>query len=467
MDTPQYETVALESDSVLLIQGVMEYGIDSYLYLFSEAGDTMDAATREIHIVPMITESEVPDSSTIAEFMFDIVSDDFILYLPKYETFSGLVKIFYTANRSILMTQYQVENGKASGPIEVRSPEGEVVISRLYEEGNCIASTTDFFATDWTFKPTTAELNIEKFSSYLGEDENGNQLIHLGESMHPNSEGYVNSLYAMIEKPVFENTFKVNGQPFTGTIQACWMPMVIGTPDVYYEISFLNGLLSDTFNLYNEYGELMLSERFENGQLAESIYQMEYEDGVAKPVIYLYPESNQTVHVSLDFEGTITHSYPSYPQGGWDVYATQNGTIYDVNKQEYYALFWEGEANRKFTYKNGFVIPGNETAKFLEQSLATLGLNRREANEFIMYWLPEMENNRYNLIHFSSQEYEQMADLKITPQPETIIRVMMVWSPLLEPIEIPQQDLDELGKKRSGFTVVEWGGKRQDIQLEN
>lgn len=76
-----------------------------------------------------------------------------------------------------------------------------------------------------------------------------------------------------------------------------------------------------------------------------------------------------------------------------------------------------------------------------------------------MYWLPVLEKNPYNLIHFATDEYEQMAKLNIQPKPETLIRVMMVYQPLVQPIDIPQQNLNALQKERTGFTVVEWGRK--------
>jgi hypothetical protein len=69
-----------------------------------------------------------------------------------------------------------------------------------------------------------------------------------------------------------------------------------------------------------------------------------------------------------------------------------------------------------------------------------------------------MENNPYNLIYFSSAEYEKSAELIITPKPETTIRVMMLTQPLSEKIQFPLQDLTSLKKTRKGFTVVEWGG---------
>lgn len=177
-----------------------------------------------------------------------------------------------------------------------------------------------------------------------------------------------------------------------------------------------------------------------------------------KPVIYLYPERTTDITVQLDYKGNLSHSYPSYTSGGWQVTAKPDGTLFDTKGKEYYALFWEGVPEKNLTAPNGFIVAGKDVATFLDEKLEYLGLNRREANEFIMHWLPRMENNPYNLIHFSSDDYEALAQLKINPRPETLIRVMMVFKPLNEKIEFPVQDLSPLHKTRSGFTVVEWGG---------
>ena len=179
---------------------------------------------------------------------------------------------------------------------------------------------------------------------------------------------------------------------------------------------------------------------------------------VEKPVIYLYPEQTQKTKVKLHYAGVLTHTYPKYPENGWTVTAEPNGTLWDENNQEYYALFWEGNPSKQIIPQDGFIISGKETASFLEEKLAYLGLNRREANEFIMYWLPRMENNPYNFIHFSGKPYEEQAALEITPKPKTIIRVLMLTQPLESKIDIPLQDLSSLKKTRKGFTVVEWGG---------
>jgi hypothetical protein len=196
----------------------------------------------------------------------------------------------------------------------------------------------------------------------------------------------------------------------------------------------------------------------ESTTLQLGIQVIEMQDVLLKPLIYLYPEEKTEISVALKYDGKLIHTYPSYPEDGWKVTAEPDGTLWDEKGMEYYGLFWEGEPNTSLTANDGFVVAGKETAAFLEEKLAYLGLNRREANEFIMFWLPRMENNTYNLIHFAGSDYEKSAELVITPKPETTIRVMMMTQPLSYKIPCPLQDLTSLKKTRKGFTVVEWGG---------
>jgi hypothetical protein len=177
---------------------------------------------------------------------------------------------------------------------------------------------------------------------------------------------------------------------------------------------------------------------------------------VKKPIIYIYPEKETEVNVKLDYKGTFTTTYPTYPENGWTVTAKPNGTLTDKKGKKYYSLFWEGVDDKTFTLGEGFVVKKEDTAEFLENSLKTLGLNYKEANEFIIYWLPELEKSPYNHVHFSTKEYEELAELIVTPKPETVIRVFMVFQGLDGPVAIKEQKLTP--KVRKGFTVVEWGG---------
>ena len=132
------------------------------------------------------------------------------------------------------------------------------------------------------------------------------------------------------------------------------------------------------------------------------------EECSAKPVIYLYPEQETTVSVSLDYAGTLTATYPAY-ENGWTVTAEPDGTLYDENGNEYSYLFWEGENNTDYDFSKGFCVAGADTADFLREKLAEIGLTPREYNEFIVYWLPKMQDNPYNLISFQSEAYTDAA----------------------------------------------------------
>jgi len=175
----------------------------------------------------------------------------------------------------------------------------------------------------------------------------------------------------------------------------------------------------------------------------------------AKPVIYLYPKEETEVSVRLDYTGLLTSSYPAY-NGGWQVTARPDGTLTGSDGREYYCLFWEGVPAAEYDFSTGFTVPGSETEVFLEDALSKLGLTDREANEFIIYWLPRMEGNAYNLISFQTDAYTENAALDISPSPDSLIRVFMAWKALEAPINIEPQVLTAPG--RTGFTVVEWGG---------
>ena len=175
------------------------------------------------------------------------------------------------------------------------------------------------------------------------------------------------------------------------------------------------------------------------------------------PVIYLYPEAETDVTVQLDYVGDLTCTYPAY-DGAWRVAAAPDGTLTDERGQTYRYLYWEGTDNVQYDFSEGFCVPGEETAAFLEDALAQLGLTRAEANEFIIYWLPQMEQNAYNLISFQQETYTDAAKLTITPQPDTLLRVFMAWKPLTSAVEISPQTLT--APERTGFTAVEWGGAK-------
>lgn len=177
-----------------------------------------------------------------------------------------------------------------------------------------------------------------------------------------------------------------------------------------------------------------------------------------KPIIYLYPEKDTEVSINLRYKDKITVSYPEYVSG-WHVLAKPNGDLIDLDtNKNLYSLYYETKNVHDFKVeKDGFVVKNEDTIKFLEEKLAILGLSDREMEEFIIYWLPRLQKNKYNYIRFATaDEINENMPLTIDPKPDTLIRVLMIFKGLKNPIDVEKQHLKTVN--RHGFVAVEWGG---------
>lgn len=178
---------------------------------------------------------------------------------------------------------------------------------------------------------------------------------------------------------------------------------------------------------------------------------------VKKPLIYLYPTNDMRVSVKLGNDDRLTSSYPKYTDG-WEVFAKKDGTLMDSRTgRSLYGLYWEGSNYPAVQTDEGFIVAAKDSVDFLETKLAQLGLTEREANEMIIYWLPQLEKNAYNYIRFDTNEVmDEYMPLNISPKPDSVIRVSMVFKGLEKPISVNEQVFPVF--ERDGFTVVEWGG---------
>lgn len=188
-----------------------------------------------------------------------------------------------------------------------------------------------------------------------------------------------------------------------------------------------------------------------------------------KPVIYLYPDQETPieakVRISMDeSDGRITTRYPVISpkedqlENIWRVTANKDGEIF-YNGRKHYYLFWECVFKNTFEINEGFVVEGEKCFEFFEEKLSYLGLNEREANDFITYWCPQMEHSEFVLIGFQGDQYTSRAPLTIDPLPDRVHRIFMTFKLLDKEISIPEQDLTPFRiHERTGFFVLEWGG---------
>jgi|GEM_PF-1436348 len=173
-----------------------------------------------------------------------------------------------------------------------------------------------------------------------------------------------------------------------------------------------------------------------------------------KPVIYLYPESQLMVDLVIDPRVILTTTYPAYDQG-WQVMAFPDGRL-EYEERSYDYLYWEGLVTYDQAIEEGFVVKKEDLTDFLEEKLDYMGLNYREANDFISYWLPDLQAYPYVKMRFLTEDYHDLVPMTIKPEPDSMIRVFMVFEGLEVHETIKEQVLTP--GHRQGFTLVEWGG---------
>ena len=170
-----------------------------------------------------------------------------------------------------------------------------------------------------------------------------------------------------------------------------------------------------------------------------------------------YPEKTTELFIKLGKPEIVTCSYPKF-EDKWEVIANPDGILIDKKTgRKLYSLYWEGIQNKQINLKEGFVVKGDDTIDFLEEKLTILGLSETEAEEFIVYWLPKLQNNKYNFIRFATlDEINEYMPLEFSTNPDSLIRVLMQYKPLNKYINVKEQKLET--PERNGFVVVEWGG---------
>jgi hypothetical protein len=179
-----------------------------------------------------------------------------------------------------------------------------------------------------------------------------------------------------------------------------------------------------------------------------------------KPVIYVYSPEATAVSIQLQPKGKFGFTYPEY-KNGWSFIADSSGTL-RMEKKKYNYLFWDGQveiSGNNFNWEEGAVVAKDSLVNFFETSLSKMGLSEKEQEDFITYWCPLMMKNSRNYIHFIFNEaYNEYASIEITPKPETLFRVFMLWE------NAEGKEIQNLKPQsfpafcRKGLTVVEWGG---------
>ena len=95
-----------------------------------------------------------------------------------------------------------------------------------------------------------------------------------------------------------------------------------------------------------------------------------------------------------------------------------------------------------------------DLTKYLDKSLSAMGLHTEARTSFITYWLPTFIKYDYVALRFLEQSsYECAARLDITPKPDVVTRVFMLFR------GVDARDLDiwsEAEQRRKDMDVGAW-----------
>jgi hypothetical protein len=184
--------------------------------------------------------------------------------------------------------------------------------------------------------------------------------------------------------------------------------------------------------------------------------------GCAKPIVYLYPQVTTDISVKvIPTSGQLTFTYPQY-DGVWNVTATNDGLLTDSRGNEYDYLWWESKSDTLNTPDKGFMVKYEDLSIFFDNILTKAGFIKPEIDDFKEFWIPTMtsEYTPYFKISFlQNKEVNSLARLQIHPQPNTEIRLFMIYERLDSYMSIEPQEIQQT--TRNGFTVTEWGGTRR------
>jgi hypothetical protein len=265
------------------------------------------------------------------------------------------------------------------------------------------------------------------------------------------------------------------GQPAGGVLIAngAENPFVLTDSLGFYQMLFP---ISDTaiYCFKEGFRKLIFTGPFTNRHLIEVNFYLRDPNAIeicSKPVIYAY-NAPGNVQLSLKAHGGFTFTYPQY-KDNWTFKTNPCGGITELNTgKDYPYLFWEGEgrgldfvidSGHAADMIEGYLVKTDTCISFLENVLAQIGLNSREAIDFITFWGPQMIKKEYALVQFLDNEnYARLvAEISVSPQPLSLLRTYMFFMPLdSDEIDfdfiVVEPDIAHF--ERKGFTVVEWGG---------
>uniref|UniRef100_UPI00321785BD PKD domain-containing protein n=1 Tax=uncultured Draconibacterium sp. TaxID=1573823 RepID=UPI00321785BD len=191
-----------------------------------------------------------------------------------------------------------------------------------------------------------------------------------------------------------------------------------------------------------------------NGNETDTVTKPIYDDiMVYKPNIYIYPENNINLCVTISFPmgGEIVESIPAYAEQ-WCVNIDTTGKI--DNQYDY--LFYESKQPNTFQYKKGWCVARKDINSFFKTNMKQYNFSDTEINDFIEYWMPLLDENNYYMVYPQTNKIiDEIIKLNFSIQPDNVSRLFYGVLGVDEYTEIEKPVINPFN--RNGFHIIEWG----------
>jgi hypothetical protein len=242
------------------------------------------------------------------------------------------------------------------------------------------------------------------------------------------------------------------------------------TFDVYDDTTFVGTITTDekgrfstdispgTYNLDSPYyNTIELTEGY-------SDYNIIFRECVDKPNIYLYPESEMDIDVSISFPrgGNVIQSIPTYPDFWKNLKVEPDGTI--ENKYDY--LFYESEQVIIPIPEKGWVVEKDNLTDFFTENMQKTGFNSSEIDDFIEWWIPILtESEHFAIYPLYNDDLDKYIKLHFSEQPDNLLRLTYIVKECDSELVLESPTIPKFAN--DGFVVREWGVLPKDKHNHN
>ncbi|OGG27336.1 hypothetical protein A2960_00005 [Candidatus Gottesmanbacteria bacterium RIFCSPLOWO2_01_FULL_39_12b] len=177
--------------------------------------------------------------------------------------------------------------------------------------------------------------------------------------------------------------------------------------------------------------------------------------------LYLYPQKTSNIRIKPIVSGQIQYEWPKLTGNLWQVVAFPDGELISKENISFDKIEYSYTTSLVRSPEKGLIAKAAQLESVLSSYASKVGLNEREANDFISFWIKELNkvpSPYYFISHYDKETASKIMSFDINPRPDTFIQVVMYFKPLNNPISVSPPVFNPV-PLRSGFVAVDWSGK--------